>query len=371
MKALVIGLEYRLSRNPQLLKRRLETAGPTYIKMGQFVANRPDIFGDELSGSLRSLQDGVTPVPWRDLGVQAPDGVEVLEPIAAASIAQVHLGKYRGRQVAIKARRPNVESQIRQDLSQMRFMFREKILVDFEDSLLKELDFKQELKNLQEFGQIYEGTNVIVPGVYPEVSSDDLLVMDYVPSTGKLVSAERLINLFIEQMLFEDVIHGDMHSGNIGTIGNSIVLYDFGNVIRTNKEYRMALRQFVQAIQSQDISKIIKTMRMMGMYVANEKVTRAFIKKLLRYLETVDIKEFRFAAGETQDRVPVVLDSVTAAIVRSFSLLEGYCKSVDPGFSYQEIIQRNLELLFLDLETRIPELTGLLGSILGSLERDR
>ena len=353
MKALVIGLEYKVSRNPALLRRRLETAGPAYIKMGQFVANRPDVFGKELSKSLASLQDGVSPVPLSDLG-PVPDGVEVLEPIAAASIAQVHLGRYKGRQVALKFKRPKILERLRDDLSEIRFFVRDKFMKDFEDSLMREIDFRQEIKNIQEFSEIYQGTNVIVPTVYPEVSSDSLIVMDYVPSTGKLVSAERLINLFIEQMLFENIIHGDMHSGNIGTISNSIVLYDFGNVIRTTHDYRMATREFIQAIQAKNVSRIIRTMRMMGMYVSNEHVTRTFVKKLLRYLDTLDLKEFRFNPDEIQDKVPVVLDPVTAAILRSFSLLEGYCKSVDPGFSYNDIIQRNLELLVLDLGQFFP-----------------
>lgn len=366
MKALVIGLEYRVSRNPVLLKRRLESAGPAYIKMGQFVANRPDIFGKDLSKSLASLQDGVTPVPLDELG-PVPDGVEAGPVIAAASIAQVHRGTYKGRQVALKFRRPRIVDQLRNDLTELRFFIRDKFMSDFEDSLMREVDFKREIRNIQQFYSIYEGTNVMVPQVYPEVSNESLIVMDYIPSTGKLLSAERLINLFIEQMLFEDVIHGDMHSGNIGTIGNSIVLYDFGNVIHTSRDYRMATREFIKAVQAKDVSKIIRTMRMMGMYVANEKVTRAFVGKLLRYLETTNLAEFRFGADEIQDKVPVVLDPVTAAILRSFSLLEGYCKSVDPGFSYEEIIQRNLELLFLDLQSLM---TGLLSNRLDSPDMD-
>jgi len=224
-----------------------------------------------------------------------------------------------------------------------------KFMSDFETSVLKELDFKQELLSIQEFSVIYEGTNVIVPRVYPEVSNEEIIVMDYVPSTGKLVSAERLINLFIEQMLFEDVIHGDMHSGNIGTIGSAIVLYDFGNVIRTTKDYRSATREFVYHVQNRDASNMMRTMRKMGMVIANERVTRSFIKKLLKYLDTLDITEFRFGSEEVE-KIPVKLDPVTAAILRSFSLLEGYCKMVDPEFSYSTIIERNLQLLFLDLD---------------------
>lgn len=353
VKPLVIGLEYRVSQDPRLLRRRLEAAGPTYIKMGQFAANRPDIFGKALSSALSSLQDGVQTVPWSELGVTIPPGVSNVScaPLAAASIAQVHLGDYRNRKVVLKVKRPGIDVQLRNDLEGIRIFMKEapKFMSDFEKSVLKELDFSQEILNIQNFSTIYEGTNVMVPTVYPEVSNESVIVMDYIPSTGKLTSAERLINLFIEQLLFEDIIHGDMHSGNIGTIGNSIVLYDFGNVIRTNQDYRSATRDFVYHLQNRDTTNMIRTMRKMGMTIANERVTRLFLQKLLKYLDTLEISEFRFGAEEV-DKIPVNLDPITAAILRSFSLLEGYCKMIDPGFSYSAIIERNLELLFMDMD---------------------
>jgi predicted unusual protein kinase regulating ubiquinone biosynthesis (AarF/ABC1/UbiB family) len=351
LKPFVIGLEYQVSKNTKLLKRRLEAAGPTYIKMGQFVSNRPDIFGKALSNELATLQDSVTPTPSEKV---PPPGITDFDPVpfASASIAQVHRAKYNGKQVAVKIKRPEVDQRLRKDLSGFKLLMRDdpKFMVDFENSLIKELDFKQEVRNAQAFARMYYfDRTVIVPTVYPEVCTDDMIVMDYVESGPGTPKAERLINMFLEQLLFEDMIHGDMHSGNIGLVDSSLILYDFGNVIRTTKEYRDATREFVWHLQSRDIPKIIQTMRKMGMYVSNEKATKAFIHKLLRYLDSMDIAEFRFTADEIQERVPVVLDPTTSAIVRSFSLLEGYCKSVDPGFSYQRILEQNLEMLFSDL----------------------
>jgi ubiquinone biosynthesis protein len=357
MKGILIGLEYRVSGDKRLLRRRLEGAGPTFVKLGQFIANRPDVFGKDLSKELASLQDSVAWVPMK-----APRGIENFEeePFAAASIAQVHRGTYKGRQVAVKLKRPGIAQSIRSDLGALKLVDR-KFVGDLESSLLKELDFKQELRNAQEFARMYEfDSSVVVPKVYPEVSSDDHIVMDYVPSVQKVTSAPRLINLFLNQLLFESLVHGDLHSGNIGLVHGppmnsssgaegTLVLYDFGNVIRTTEDYREAVRDFVWHVQTRDVSRILGDLRRMGMYVAHEDATRAFIRKLLRYLETQDLKEFRFSADEIQERVPVVLDPVTAALVRSFSLLEGYCKSVDPGFSYESIIQSNLETLFSDL----------------------
>jgi ubiquinone biosynthesis protein len=345
MKSLVIGLEYKLSRDPRLLRRRLEGAGPAYIKLGQFVANRPDVFGKDLSSELASLKDQT-----RFFDVDPPPGLDEFgEPFAAASIAQVHSGVYKGRKVAVKIKKPGIDDALKQDLQGFSLFFRDqqKFMNDFRDSILKELDFKQELRNARAFARMYEfNSSVIVPKVYPEVSSDNVLVMDYVPSVP-FTDATQLINLFLEQLLFEDLVHGDMHSGNIGAAGSQLVLYDFGNVIHTTKEYREAVRDFVWHVQSKDISRILGDLRRMGMYIQNEKATRAFLKNLFRYLETADLKEFR--TTDLDVRVPVIMDPTSAAIVRSFSLLEGYCKSVDPGFSYEAIIQRNLEMIFSDV----------------------
>ena len=181
--------------------------------------------------------------------------------------------------------------------------------------------------------------------------------MDYTPSKEiqKPFSAERLINMFLEQLLYEGVIHGDLHTGNIGIDpkSNAIVLYDFGNIIRVTDAYQVAIRDFVYGVQTSNVDAVIDNMIKMGMIVRDREVTKIFVKQYFEYLNTLDLRSFTINSPEIREKaskVPVELDTTTLTILRTYSLLEGLCKELDPKFSYQRIISKNIEMLFLDLD---------------------
>jgi len=347
------------SKRGAWLKKNLEKSGPTYVKIGQFISNRDDIFGKEVSSSLKSLQDNVESLEWDSLSSLVPDTFQEIDriPIATASIAQVHRAKMNGKDVVLKIKKPGIEQQLRDDIQGIRILIGTfpfidiKFVDEFEKTLQRELDFKREVENLEYFGEMYQNSDeVIIPKVYPDYCTDDIITMDYVPSDDSSICPEKLINIFISQLLFENMIHGDLHSGNIGTRGDKIILYDFGNVIRTNKEYRTYTRDFVYFIQIKDVKNTIQTMKKMGMTIKNHKVTEAFIRKFLKYIETLDVNSFKFDADEIKEKIPVEMDSTTVCILRSFSLLEGYCKSQSLDFSYNDIFLENLEMLYMDLD---------------------
>jgi predicted unusual protein kinase regulating ubiquinone biosynthesis (AarF/ABC1/UbiB family) len=231
-------------------------------------------------------------------------------------------------------------------------------LKEFETGLLSELDFKNEIRNLAFFRDVYrDRTDVKIPRPYSKLSSEDVIVMDYTPSAQiqKPFKAERLINMFLEQLLYEGVIHGDLHMGNIGldAKSNAVVLYDFGNVIRVTDAYKRAIRDFVYGVQTENIDVVLDNMYKMGMTIRDKDVTKIFIKQYFDYLKTLDLRSFTINSPEIREKaskVPVELDTTTLVILRTYSLLEGLCKELNPRFSYQEIINRNIEMLFLDLE---------------------
>jgi ubiquinone biosynthesis protein len=351
------------------LRTALDKSGPTYIKVGQFISNRPDIFGKEIATSLLPLRDNVTPFDFELVKDKVPQGVTDVEPIpfASASIAQVHRAKLNNRQIVLKFKRPGIEEQIREDLALIKngtsllsmipnfgVEFVQPWLDEFERGLLNEVDFTNEVKNIGTFREIYRDRNdILIPRPYSKLSNNDVIVMEYTPSQQikKPFKAERLINMFLEQLLYEGIIHGDLHSGNFGINTNdSIVLYDFGNIIRISDQYRTAMRDFVYAVQNENVDSIFENMNLMGMNIRDEKVTKIFIKQYLEYLKTLDFKSFNVSSEMKNTKVPVELDSTTLTILRTYSLLEGLCKDLDPNFSYQEIIGKNLEILFLDLE---------------------
>lgn len=363
LKPIIIGVGYNVlpkRYRDTWVRKKLESSGPTYIKMGQFVSSRGDIFDKHLTDTLSVLRDSVESLDWDDIK-HAVDETKFSfvdkVPAATASIAQVHQATlHNGTHVAIKIKKPKVYESMKRDIEGLNilctfFPMFKPTLTEFEYSLANEVNFKQEVTNLMKFGDMYRyDQNVVVPRVYPELCTDDLIVMDWVPSDGTQLLSRNLINMFVHQLLYEDHLHGDMHAGNIGVTDGKIILYDFGNVIRISKSYRIYMRDFVYHVQMKDIPAILETMKNMGMVIVNRKATISFMEKFLKYIDTVDIASFTFDPDEIQDMVPVQLDKTTFKILRSFSLLEGYCKKIDPGFSYNDILLENLELLYLDID---------------------
>ncbi len=374
VRPLEIGLGAKFVPKKDLgpwLRRALDGSGPTYVKIGQFISNRPDIFGKELSRDLAPLRDNVTPFDFEQVRSKIPKGVTDVDPkpLASASIAQVHMGKLKDRKIVLKFKRPGIEAQIKEDLDLIRSGASLLSLIpnfgmeavmpwlrEFEIGLLGELDFQQELKNIAFFRDMYrDRTDVVIPRPYSKFSGPDVIVMDYTPSSDLKApfKAERLINMFLEQLLYEGVIHGDLHTGNLGLRGDTIVLYDFGNIIRVTPQYKTAIRDFVYGVQTSNVDEVMDNMVRMGMNVRDREVTKIFVKQYFEYLNTLDLRSFTVNSPEIRakaSKVPVELDPTTLTILRTYSLLEGLCKQLDPKFSYQQIISKNIEMLFLDLE---------------------
>lgn len=353
------------------LCKALDGAGPTYVKVGQFISSRPDIFGKEISKDLAPLRDSVTPFDFTLVKDKIPAEVTDVEttPIASASIAQIHRAKLNGRQVVLKLKRPGIEAQIKEDLELIRngtsllslipnfgIEFVKPWLNEFETGLLSELDFKKEIKNIAFFRDVYrDRDDIIIPRPYSKLSTQDVIVMDYTPSDPIKFpfKAERLVNMFLEQLLYEGVIHGDLHTGNLGIRDSSIVLYDFGNIIKITDVYKSAMRDFVYGIQTSNVTSVVDNMIVMGMTVRDRPTTEIFIQQYFKYLETLDIRSFQVNSPEIREKaskVPVELDPTSLTILRTYSLLEGLCKELDPNFSYARIINKNIEMLFLDLD---------------------
>lgn len=353
------------------LRRALDGAGPTYIKAGQFISNRPDIFGKELSRELAPLRDNVTPFDFEQVRDQVPKEVSDVNPVpfASASIAQVHRAKLKNKDVVLKIKRPGIEAQIKEDLDLIRGGTSLLNLIpnfgmeavapwldEFERGLIAELDFRKEVKNISYFRDMYrDRDDIIIPRPYSRLSSNNVIVMDWTPSKPITApfKAERLINMFLEQLLYEGVIHGDLHTGNLGISSKSLVLYDFGNIIRVTDKYKTAIRDFVYGVQTKNLDTVMDNMTKMGMVVRDREVTRIFVKQYFDYLDTLDLRSFTVNSPEIRakaSKVPVELDPTTLVILRTYSLLEGLAKELDPQFSYEKIITKNIETLFLDLE---------------------
>ena len=250
------------------LRLIIEDLGPTFIKFGQIVADRPDIASEGLRMELKKLQSSARPMP-DDIAIQIIQNeigasIDTVfsqfneKHIASASIAQVYVATlHTGEKVVLKVQRPNIRNKIRLDIKLLQ-IFAQKIqnqypeisnfnlirfIEDFGDIMLKELDFMNELSNMLRFTHMFKGDDrVYVPKVYSKYSTSKLLVMEYVEGEGpdnlaNLISkgfdpktiAENGINVILSMILKHGFFHADPHSGNMFIRGNNqLVLIDFG-----------------------------------------------------------------------------------------------------------------------------------------------
>ncbi|WP_341905079.1 AarF/ABC1/UbiB kinase family protein [Fluviicola taffensis] len=250
------------------LRLIIEDLGPTFIKFGQIVADRPDIASEGLRLELKKLQSSARPIP-DDIAIQIIENeigasIETVfsefneKHIASASIAQVYLATlHSGERVVLKVQRPNIRNKIRLDIKLLQIFARKiqiqypeisnfnliQFIEDFGDIMLKELDFMNELSNMMRFTHMFKGDpRAYVPKVYSKYSTSKLLIMEYIEgeapdNLANLVSkdydpkiiAENGVNVILTMILKHGFFHADPHSGNLFIRGdNQIVLIDFG-----------------------------------------------------------------------------------------------------------------------------------------------
>ena len=276
----------------------LQGMGTTFIKLGQFLATRPDIIGEDLAKSLEKLQDKVPAfdlyeakkIIKREIGENYfKDLTELSEPIAAASIAQVHLAKIKHdgkqKQVAIKILRPDIEKLFNEELDAlMLFAY----IVENTLSKAKRLKLVEVVHLLREItniemdlrfeaaaaNELYENTKndqgFIVPKIYWNYTTKKILTLDKVEgvsireikkikelgvNTKKL--AENLIQLFLVQAVRDGFFHGDMHQGNLFVDGQgNVIPVDFGIMGRLDKNNRKFLAEILFGFIKRDYVKV-------------------------------------------------------------------------------------------------------------------
>ncbi len=255
---------------PEHLADDLEAMGPTYIKLGQVLAGRPDLLPSNYLAALERLQDRVKPFPYAEVEeiVMAELGVRISkafsrfdpEPLAAASLGQVHAAALRdGREVVVKVQRPRIRQQIAEDfevLAQIaafmdghtevgrrhRFV---SIIEEFRQTIQQELNYEREAHNLVTLGaNMKEFALIEVPQPVLDYVTRSVLTMDHV--SGRKITAlgpldllelrgaplaEELFKCYLKQVLVDGLFHADPHPGNVFvTTSGRLALIDLGMV---------------------------------------------------------------------------------------------------------------------------------------------
>lgn len=286
----------RLSR-PERLRLVFEELGPTFIKLGQLLSTRPDLIPADFLDELAKLQDDIPPfspeevraIFKEELGRYPEELFHYfdIEPLAAASIGQVHRARMdSGAEVVVKVQRPGIENVIAIDLeilahiAQLMEQYLEEvqghqpmaIVHEFARSLSREIDFSVELANIQRFARQFEANPAIhVPLVYPELSTDRVLVMEYVMGIKSSrvdvlreqgydlsLIAERGANLVMEQIFIHGFFHSDPHPGNVFILPDNVVCFiDFGQMGRLSLRDREDFTDLVLDLVAGNEQKIV------------------------------------------------------------------------------------------------------------------
>jgi ubiquinone biosynthesis protein len=283
------GLVRRWRRNPEALRSALQRAGGIFVKLGQFLSTRPDLLSSEIASELEVLQQEAPPMAQAQVRqVLAEEFVpdEVFDhfdpdPVAAASVAQVHRAILTdGRTVAVKVQRPEVAGRVHRDLDILRRLARrlerhtrwgaDQRLVatvdGFSRSVLEELDFEIEARNLADLTQaVRRHEMVTVPTSVSLLTRRRVLVMEWVDGQPLTMGARALdprdrrelaralLHAFLDQIFAVGVFHADPHPGNLYlTDDGRIALLDAGAVGRLDPRRRHGLQMALLALALRD-----------------------------------------------------------------------------------------------------------------------
>lgn len=365
-------------------RKALEELGPTYVKFGQILSNRPGILPDDLIAELSRLQDQVASFPFEDVKqiIENQFGKPIHEvfsefsekPVASASIAQVHKAKLPdGQIVAVKIRRPGIEEIIRADVVIMqdiaKLMMRNEELSSlrplelvsaFEKTILSELDFDKEFRNLRKFHELFQGDETVkIPAPIQAYCKDQLITLEYIEGikisrTEELKAAgydlrliaRRGFDAFFKQIFEWGHFHADPHPGNLIVMpGNIIGILDFGMVGQLSPADRSSLVEFVIALGRDDIARIVENIeKLQGSPIEDrsslEKDLASFIADFgEQAVMEIDLNDALEKGRKLAFKHNLKLNPDLFLLFRTISLLEGIGISLDPEFRSLDVIK--------------------------------
>ena len=352
--------------------------GPTFIKLGQLLSTRQDIFPSEFTDQLESLQDDVSPLDSsvvfdvidKEVGLDKFLAVSSI-PFKAASLGQVHKAKLKnGKSVIVKVKRPGIKELVESDTQNISDILNflnligistgpstKKILEDAKTYILDEIDYINEGHNAVKFKKMFKDTSwVKVPTVYMKYLTPKVIIMEYVEGIKvtdikSLKKRKALLPKICKGLVMSYVIqvrdygffHGDPHPGNVAITDNGkIVYYDFGLVVQIPLKISSKINDLLVCIIQRDTRRLVKLMIDLELIIptAEQDDIVAFLDALLIFFESYDSEALnetviRNELNESLVRErPFLLPPEFLFLGKALVLIDGICRKLEPDFNF-------------------------------------
>jgi len=376
-----------VTRTPERIRLAIEELGPTFIKFGQILADRPDLVSENLRVELKKLQS--TAKPLSDVVARELIEMELGGPIseffedfkekhlASASIGQTYIGILKGgKKAVIKIQRPNIEEKIKLDLLLMQYLAKsmmrrypefaaldiERIVSEFKDTILSELDYLNEASNMMHFKQMFLGDERIkVPDVYQEFTTKRILVQEYIDG----VSPDRLdlmyeknidpkiiayngADLLLHMILKQGFFHADPHAGNLFVLpGNVICFIDFGMVGNLKQRHIHFMGEFTIGLMRKDAKALARSLlKLSDIKYFNQMEELEFeMEKILQRYSYLPVEKMDFAQI-LQESINVVVKyrlhvpSSFFMLLKALATIEKFAIRLDPEMQLGGLLRK-------------------------------
>ncbi len=361
------------------LRLALEELGPTFIKIGQILSTRVDLFSPEYINELSKLQDKVAPITGKEVTEIIEEELNLdineifssfnKEPIAVASIGQVHQATlYNGEDVVIKVKKPDIEPQIVQDLDILESVFKlmenkpswgksinfSEIASEIKNNVLEELDYNNEGRNAEKLKRNLENNpNVYIPKVYWEYTKRNVLTLEYkdgyhlnhlLESPNEIFDrkelAENIVDSYFTQIFEHGFFHADPHPGNIIIFPSQEIMFvDFGTAGYISESLRNKFQYILKSIMSEQTDNVAEGIIDLG-FTPPEVDRRELASDLDRIqnkyynipLENIEINEVLQEFINISSKHSIRMPREFLLLVKTLGTLEGLIARLDPSF---------------------------------------
>ena len=377
------------------LRKALEELGPAYVKLGQLLCTRPDLVGNDIAEELTKLRDNTPVTPFEEIKevieTQLGQPLDEVysefeeEPLGSASIGQVYKAvlKENGEKVAVKVQKPGSYELVAADVKIMvslaekadKYITKTRtfnlpaIIKEFERSIFKELDYMEEVMNIQKITKNFEGYDYVkYPKVYPKLCTNRLINMELVQGynvtelydneidgiSGKKI-ADDIVESYFKQLMLDGFFHADPHPGNmiIDKNDKKLCYLDLGMMGILNETFRADLAQLLLLLLGGNANSLVKQLLYMKI-ISPEQDTdelRMDIEDLVNRYIGADLDQMDGVLEKlinTMIKHGVTLPREFVMIGRGVALIEDIGYNLDKDFNIGEALQRFSKKLVVD-----------------------